>query len=86
MNGQSTEVISSHFAFSGMKPCPDFDSKRFDHFDNGASAPYCAGGTVERGEKAVPGRLDLAATELSQLLPHQTIVAVKDAAPMLITH
>ena len=86
MNGQSTEVISSHFAFSGMRHGPDFDPKRFDHFDNGASGPYCAGGTVERGEKTVPGRLDLAAAEASQLLPHQTIVAVEDAAPTLITH
>ena len=86
VNGQSTEVISSHFALSGMKPGPDLDPKRFDSSDNGASAPYCAGGPVERGEKAVPGRLDLAAAEVSQLLPHQTIVAVKDAAPTLIAH
>jgi hypothetical protein len=86
VNGESTEVISSHFALSGMKPGPDFDPKRFDHFDNGASTPYCAGGTVERSEKSVPGRLDLAAAEVSQLLPHQTIVAVEDTAPTPITH
>ena len=86
MNGQPTEVISSHFALSGMKPGPDLDAKHFDCFDNGASAPYCTGGSVERREEAVPRRLDLAAAEVSQLLPHQTIMAVKDAVPTLVAH
>ena len=65
VDGQPAEVVSSHFALPGVKPGSDLDPERFDCFDNGTSAPYCAGRAVEGGEKTISGRLDLAAAEVS---------------------
>ena len=71
----SFSPISSHSP--ACKPAINFDSKRSYMVGDRASTTDGAGGAVERGEKAIPGVVDLPTTESRKLATHYRMMFVK---------
>src|SRR6185369_16281499 len=67
MHGNSAKLVPHDFALAGMEARPDLESERPYVVRDGAGAAHCAGRAVERGEKAIPGGIDLATAEAGEL-------------------
>src|SRR5947209_1028475 len=76
MDRDSPDVVVNLFAFAGMEACANFDPDRMHFVDNRARASNGAGGTVECNEKAIAGRVSLAATKAAYVASYHCIVPV----------
>ena len=70
VDGDPADVVADQLALAGVQARPDLQPERPDRLDDRARTADRPGRPVERRQEAVAGRLDLAAPEAGQLLPH----------------
>jgi hypothetical protein len=77
----AADLVSHQLALAGVDARPDLDPELANAFPD---RPRCADGTrrpVQGREKAVAGRVDLAATEAVELAPDARMMLADDLAP-----
>jgi hypothetical protein len=86
MDGDALHITAGHFDLAGVQSATDLNFERADGLDNRASAANGARRTVERGQKSVSKRFDLAAAVPSEFSPHARMMSTEQIAPASIAH
>jgi protein kinase-like protein len=81
VHGDAPDRVAGHLDLTGVQARPDLDAERLYAADGGGRAPDGAARTVEHGEEAVTGRVDLAPPETGQLTAHERVVALEQVPP-----
>ena len=86
MDCDALHITAGHLDLASMQSATDLNFERADGLDNRASAANGARRTVERGQKSVSQRFDLAAAVPREFSPHTRMMSTEQIAPASITH
>ena len=84
MDGQTREVLPAEFALPCVKSEPQFDRELSGCLANRLCAANRPSRPVERGNKAVASRDDLASAEPAELVAHRVIMEIEQGSPPLV--
>jgi hypothetical protein len=84
VDGNTADLVTDDLAFPDVDTGTDLDSQCPYAFADRGGATNSSGGTLEGGEEAVAGVVDLVAAVGSQLSPHECVVVSEHARPALI--
>jgi hypothetical protein len=79
-------ITAGHFDLPSMQSATDLNFERADGLDNRACAANGARRTVERGQKSVSKRFDLAAAVTHEFSAHTRMMGTEQIAPASIAH
>ena len=85
MYRETPENTSSDLALSGVKSHIEIDPELPGGITYGSGTMDRPRGTVERGDEAVAGGLDLLSSEPANLAPNSAIMLVEQRSPPLVT-
>jgi hypothetical protein len=74
VDGDPTDLSSCDLDLADMKACPDLDPEVLDRLRDGAGTPHSLRGYFEGREHAIARGVDLAATEVLQLITQDRVM------------
>src|SRR5439155_12747027 len=80
VDGDTGHLAFHDLTFAGVQARTDGQAEIADGVDDRGRTPDCAGGTVERGEEAVAGRVEFPAAEAQQLAANERVMALEQIA------
>ena len=78
------QIIATNFAFAGMETGAYFNSQLPDFLTDGTSTTHTASGTVESGQNAIAGTLDLTTAKSGKVAFDYRVMIVEKATPAAI--
>jgi len=84
--GQTTQLLASHLAFTGVQPQVQVDAKPSCGFRNSKCTTDGASGAVEGSQEPVAGGLDLVPSKPPQVALHCAVMGVEQRVPGLVPH
>ena len=81
VDGQAGEIIAADLALARVQTCSQFDPERPDGSRDCLGAADRSRGTIEAGDEAVAGRVDLRSPKPSELVTHGLVMRVEERAP-----
>ena len=84
MHRNAAEFVPDHFTFAGMEARPDLNAQRPHGVPNCMGAPDSAGWAVEARKESVSRRVNLSATEPSELMPKRSVEALQEIPPLAV--
>jgi hypothetical protein len=84
-HSQPGDVFASDFDLAGMQPRPNVEPEGLGLRDDLSGASHGARASVERGEEAVAGGLDLTTAVTLEGTPNDRIVLIAELAPRAMT-
>ena len=84
MDADPGDVIATSFHFTGVHTDAHFHAELARAVTDGEPTLNRPGRTVEGGQKAITGGLDVAASEAMNLTPSHTVVVIEQLAPATV--
>src|SRR5512132_216553 len=83
MYGDTAHLPVNRLALPGVQACSDLDAQRAHPFEGRLGAPDRSCRTVESGQEAVPGRVDLGAAVPGEQRTDDRVMLLQYVAPSL---
>ena len=81
MDGEASYVVAQELDLASVNPGANRDAEVGDRGTNLPGASNCSGGTIEHGEKSIPGSLNLAPSKAVEGEPNLTIMLKEQLSP-----